>query len=89
MTKVLSISEFRSNLALELDQLCCNSRNQLIIKRPKNKGNLVVISQEAYNSMEETLYLLSNKKNREHILESLQQAKEGKTTKIKLKDLWK
>ena len=89
MTKVLSMSEFRSNLALELDHLSCNSRNQIIIKRPKSKGNIVVISQEAYNSMEETLYLLSSKKNREHLLESIQQGEEGKTTKIKLKDLWK
>ena len=89
MTKVLSVTEFRSNLATELELIGNNSRNQLIIKRSKSKGNIVVISQEAYNSMEETLYLLSSKKNREHLLESLQQVKEGKTTKIKLKVLWK
>ncbi len=89
MTKVLSVTEFRSNLASELELIGNNSRNQLIIKRPKSKGNIVVISQEAYNSMEETLYLLSSKKNREHLLESIQQGKEGKTTKINLKDLWK
>ena len=39
--------------------------------------------------MQETLYLLSSKKNRERILESLQQLKDGKTVKVKLKDLWK
>ena len=89
MTKVLSITEFRSNLASELELIGSNSRNQLIIKRPKSKGNIVVISQEAYNSMEETLYLLSSKKNREHILESVKQLNEGKSKKIKLKDLWK
>ena len=42
MTKVLSITEFRSNLASELELIGNNSRNQLIIKRPKSKGNIVV-----------------------------------------------
>jgi antitoxin YefM len=89
MTKVLTVTEFRSNLASELEQVCKNKRNQIIVKRPKGKGNIVVISQDVFNSMEETLYLLSSKKNREHILESIQQGKEGKITKVKLKDLWK
>lgn len=89
MTKVLSISEFRSNLAVELEHLGNDKRNQIIIKRPKGKSNIVVLSQEAYNAIEETLYLLSNKANREYIFESIKQAKEGKITKIKLKDIWK
>jgi len=89
MTKVLSVTEFRSNLAAELEHVCKNNRNQIIVKRPKGKGNIVVLSQEAFNSIEETLYLLSSKKNKEVILESIQQGKAGKTTKVKLKDLWK
>jgi len=89
MTKVLSVTEFRSNLASELEHVCKNKRNQIIVKRPKGKGNIVVLSQEAFNSIEETLYLLSSKKNRDYNLESIQQGKEGKTTKVKLKDLWK
>ena len=87
MTKVLSVTEFRSNLAAELEHVCKNKRNQIIVKRPKGKGNIVVLSQDAFNSIEETLYLLSSKNNREHILGSVQQSKEGKTTKLKLKDL--
>lgn len=89
MTKVLSVSEFRSNLASELEHVCKNKRNHIIVKRPKGKGNIVVLSQEAFNSIEETMYLLSSKKNKNYILESIQQGKEGKTTKVKLKDLWK
>jgi antitoxin YefM len=49
----------------------------------------VLISEAEFNSIQETLYLLSSKKNRERILESLQQLKDGKTVKVKLKDLWK
>jgi antitoxin YefM len=89
MTKVLSVTEFRSNLAEELEQVCGDNRNQIIIKRPKGKGNVVVLSQKAFNSMEETLYLLSTPNNKKHLLESIKQANEGKTKKINIKDLWK
>jgi antitoxin YefM len=89
MIKKLTIAKFESNLLRELDLISEDKVNQLIIKRPKGKGNIVLISEAEFNSMQETLYLLSSKKNREHLLESLQQLKDGKTVKIKLKDLWK
>ena len=89
MIKKLTIAKFESNLLRELDLISEDKVNQLIIKRPKGKGNIVLISEAEFNSMQETLYLLSSKKNRERILESLQQLKDGKTVKVKLKDLWK
>ena len=89
MIKKLTIAKFESNLLRELDLISEDKVNQLIIKRPKGKGNIMLISEAEFNSMQETLYLLSSKKNREHLLESLQQLKDGKTVKIKLKDLWK
>ena len=89
MIKKLTIAKFESNLIRELDLISEDKVNQLIIKRPKGKGNIVLISEAEYNSMQETLYLLSSKKNREHLLESIQQLKDGKTIKVKLKDLWK
>ena len=89
MIKKLTIAKFESNLIRELDLISEDKVNQLIIKRPKGKGNIVLISEAEFNSMQETLYLISSKKNRERILESLQQLKDGKTVKIKLKDLWK
>ena len=89
MIKKLTIAKFESNLIRELDLISEDKVNQLIIKRPKGKGNIVLISEAEFNSMQETLYLLSSKKNREHLLESIQQFKEGKTVKVKLKDLWK
>ena len=89
MIKKLTIAKFESNLNRELDLISEDKVNQLIIKRPKGKGNIVLISEAEFNSMQETLYLISSKKNRERILESLQQLKDGKTVKIKLKDLWK
>ena len=89
MIKKLTIAKFESNLLRELDLISEDKVNQLIIKRPKGKGNIVLISEAEFNSMQETLYLLSSKKNKEHLLESIQQLKDGKTVKVKLKDLWK
>ena len=89
MIKKLTIAKFESNLNRELDLISQDKVNQLIIKRPKDKGNIVLISEAEFNSMQETLYLLSSKKNRERLLESLQQLKDGKTVKVKLKDLRK
>ena len=89
MTKVLSVTEFRSNLAEELEQVCCDNRNQIIIKRPKGKGNVVVLSQEAFNAIEETMYLLSTPNNKKHLLDSIQELNDGKGIKFKQEDIWK
>jgi antitoxin YefM len=87
--KKRSVDEFRSNFDNDLDFIRNNSSNQLIIKSPKGKGNIVLLSEVEFKSMEETLYLLTNKKNREYLLESIQQGKDQKVTKIELIDLWK
>ena len=89
LIKIISVSEFESNLDNELDFIGNNNSNQIIIKRPKGKGNIIILSEAEFNSMQETLYLLTSKKNRENLLESIQQLKDGKTVKVKLKDLWK
>jgi antitoxin YefM len=89
MTKVLSVTEFRNNLASELEHVCKNSRNQIIVKRPKGKGNIVILSQEAFNAIEETMYLLSTPNNKKHLLESIQELNDGKGIKFKQEDIWK
>ena len=89
MTKVLSVTEFRNNLASELEQVCGDNRNQIIIKRPKGKGNVVVISQKAFNAIEETMYLLSTPNNKKHLLDSIQELNDGKGIKFKQEDIWK
>ncbi|MGM0475377.1 MAG: type II toxin-antitoxin system Phd/YefM family antitoxin [Bacteroidota bacterium] len=70
-------SEFRSDLKKFLDSVEKNNET-LIIKRGKGKGT-VMISLDEYNSLMETVHLLSSKANADRLYESMQQMKEGKT----------
>ena len=45
MNKVLSLSNFQSNLDAELDYVCSNAKNKIIIKR--RKSNFIIVSEEA------------------------------------------
>ncbi len=77
-------SEFRSDLKKYLDSVEDNNET-LIIKRKTGKG-AVVISLEEYNSLIETLHLLSSRKNAERLYSSMNQLKSGKTIKPDLED---
>lgn len=59
MNKTLSISKFQNNLDAELDYVCSNLKNKIIIKT--SKCNLIVLSEEAFNSIKKKLSLVSNK----------------------------
>ena len=77
---VANFSEFRNNLKSYLDDVEENHET-LIVKRSKGKGT-VVISLEEYNSMNETNYLLSSKKNANHLKESIEQLEKGKVIEV-------
>lgn len=70
-------SEFRKELKDYLDSVELNNET-LIIKRGSGKG-AVLISLEEYNSIMETLHLLSSKKNAQRLYESIEQMQSGKT----------
>lgn len=75
-------SEFRTGLKKYLD--CVEDDNEtLIIKRKSGKGT-VMISLDEYNSIMETLHLLSSRKNADRLYESIQQMKSGKVVRPKL-----
>ena len=74
--KVINYTELRLNLKRWLD-LVVDDFEELIIKRKDNR-DLVLISLEEYRSLKETQYLMSGK-NRDHLMESLEQAKKGDT----------
>ena len=70
-------TEFRSALKDYLDSVE-NDKETLIIKRKSGKG-AVLISLEEYNSIMETLHLLSSKVNAKRLFDSMEQMKDGST----------
>ena len=66
-----NFSELRADLKRILDEVEENNET-VIIKRNAGKGS-VIISLEDYNSMMETMHLLSSKKNADRIFESIEQ----------------
>ncbi len=79
--KVINYTELRLNLKHWMDSVVDNVE-EVIIKR-KNQKDLVLISLEEYNSLVETNYLLSGK-NRDVLLESLEDVKSGKAVSNEL-----
>ena len=77
-------TEFRLKLKKFLDDVEQNNEI-LIIKRGTGKG-AVMISLNEYNSIMETVHLLSSKANADRLYESIKQMKEGKVVR---KDLIK
>ena len=74
---VANYSEFRTRLKKYLDSVEDNNET-LIIKRKTGKGT-VLISLDAYNSLMETIHLLSSKKKADRLYESIQQMNSGRT----------
>jgi antitoxin YefM len=79
-------SEFRVDLKKYLDSVEHNNET-LIIKRSKGKG-AVLISLDEYNSIMETMHLLSSKANADRLYESIEQMKSGKTVSNDLAGFW-
>jgi antitoxin YefM len=70
-------TEFRTELKKYLDQVE-NNHETLIIKRNSGKGT-VMISLDEYNSIMETVHLLSSKANADRLYESIEQMRKGET----------
>ncbi|HNT41615.1 MAG TPA: type II toxin-antitoxin system Phd/YefM family antitoxin [Tenuifilaceae bacterium] len=77
-----NFTEFRVGLKKFLDEVEMNNET-LIIKRGAGMG-AVMMSLEEYNSIMETLHLLSSKANAERLFESINQMNERKVVKGKL-----
>ena len=71
-----NFTEFRTKLKKFLDTVEENNET-LIIKRKTGKGT-VLISLDEYNSIMETVHLLSSKANADRLYESIKQMKDGK-----------
>ena len=74
-----NFTEFRTGLKDFLDNVESNNET-LIIKRGAGRG-AVVMSLTEYNSLMETLHLLSSKANADRLYESMAQMREGKVVR--------
>jgi antitoxin YefM len=77
--QVVNYTEFRKNLAENLNMVNDNSE-VVVVSRSKGK-NVVVMSLEEYNSIQETLYIVSEKANRKRLDEAIEEMNSGKFLK--------
>ena len=80
--RVVNYTEFRTNMAESLNAVSDNSEI-VVVSRSKGK-NVVVMSLDEYNSMQETLYLTSTKTNRKKLDDAIKEMNKGKFIKRKL-----
>ncbi|WP_066017999.1 type II toxin-antitoxin system Phd/YefM family antitoxin [Endozoicomonas atrinae] len=82
--KVVSYSEARNNLKSVLDQVA-DDASETIIHRRDGK-DAVVMSLDSYNSLMETLHLMSSPKNAKHLNESIEQIRAAQVVEKGLAD---
>ena len=75
MLDAVTYSEARKNLAALMESVC-DSSDVLVITRRKTRP-VVMMSLEAYNSIQETGYLLRNPANAARLLESVADMHKG------------
>jgi antitoxin YefM len=74
--RVVNYTEFRNNLAESLN-IVNDDGDIVIVSRSKGK-NVVVMSLEEYNSIQETLHLTSSVANRKRLDKAIKNMNEGK-----------
>ncbi len=79
---VLTFSEARASFKQAMDDVC-NDHVPTVITRQRGE-HVVMMSLADFNSMQETMYLLSSPKNANRLMESIAQLKAGKTRKLEL-----
>ncbi|WP_417914132.1 type II toxin-antitoxin system Phd/YefM family antitoxin [Candidatus Electronema sp. JM] len=72
------------NLDALIDQIIADAEPAILLNDKGSKA--VLMSLDEFNSWQETLYLLSNPANAEHLRQSLQEVREGKVIERELID---
>jgi antitoxin YefM len=83
--ETITYSNFRQNLRSIINKVC-DDADRVVVTTNDNR-NVVVISQDEYNSLAETLYLLRSPANRERLFRGIEQANEGKGIERELADI--
>ncbi|HZK91491.1 MAG TPA: type II toxin-antitoxin system prevent-host-death family antitoxin [Stellaceae bacterium] len=80
----VSYSQLRQKLKARMDKVC-DDRAPLLVTR-QNGEPVVLMSLAEYESLEETLHLLSNPTNAERLLRSIAQAKAGQLAEHEIEE---
>ena len=73
----VSYSELRNNLASYMDQVC-DDRAPLVVTR-QNARSVIMMSEEDYEGLIETVHLLKSPANAARLLRSIKQADQGQS----------
>lgn len=76
---VVNYTDFRKHLKRNLDNVSDNDE-VVVVSRSQNK-NVVVLSLKEYNSLNETIHLLSSDKNRQRLSEAIKEMESGSSFK--------
>lgn len=79
---VLTFSEVRACFKQTMDDVC-KDHVPTVITRQRGE-HVVMLSLDDYNSMQETLYLMSSPRNASRLMESIAQLKAGR---VKIKEI--
>ena len=63
-----------------------NEDSETIFITRKAGGNVVLLSEASYNNLMENLYIRSNRRNYDRLMDSIQQLKTGKASERELND---
>jgi len=83
--KVANSSDVRKNFKKYLDQ--SREDHEPIIITTANKEDMILTSREDYESLSETIHLLSSRANGNRLFDSIKQYEDGKTTSFTLDEL--
>jgi antitoxin YefM len=78
----VSYTELRANLVTYMDAVCDNC-DALVVTR-QNARSVVIVSEDEYESMLETLHLLKSPTNAESLFRSIAQANAGEVVDDKI-----
>lgn len=79
--EVLNYTTLRKNLKKTLDNVVQNDETVIV---NRSNGNVVLLSLDDYNSLQETLHLLSTEENRNRLKEAIER---DKTQQYEIHDL--
>lgn len=80
--QAVNYSNARNNLKSLINDVC-NNYEHLIITNKDGK-NVVMMSLEEFNSIQETLYLMASSVNRDRLLKGIEQVEKGLYKEIKI-----